>query len=74
MNPIPEILAHLNTVPFRAFAIRTSDGRGFRVLHPDFLTITARGRILYEQDETHTAFILPLHVVGVESLSEQAFT
>ncbi len=72
MNPIQEIVAYLKTVPFRPFVIHTTDGREFPVLHPDFLTITPRGKILYERDEKSTAFISPLHVVSVESLPETA--
>ena len=71
VNPLEEILAFLRTVPFRPFAIRTSDGREFQVLHPDFLTITPRKKILYERDAQSTAFISPLQVVSVESLPER---
>ena len=71
MNPLHEILAFLRTTPFRPFAIRTSEGREFRILHTDFLTVTARGKILFETDDT-AAFISPLHVVSVDSLPESA--
>ena len=69
MNPLQEILAFLRTTPFHPFAIRTSDGREFRILHPDFLTITPRGKILFETNDS-AAFISPLHVVTVESMPE----
>ena len=71
MNPLHEILAFLRATPFRPFCIRTRDGREFRILHTDFLTVTARGKILFETDAT-AAFISPVHVVGVESLPETA--
>lgn len=71
MNPLVEIRAYLQAVPFRPFAIHTSDGRSFRVQHPDFLTVTPRGRILFEADDL-SAFISPLHVVSVEHVTEPA--
>lgn len=72
MNPLPDIIAFLQASPFQPFAIFTSDGRKFPVLHPDFLTVTARGKLLYERDERTAAWISPLHVVSVEPWSETA--
>ena len=72
MNPLPDIIAFLRASPFHPFAIHTSDGRQFQVLHPDFLTVTARGKLLFERDERTAAWISPLHVVSVGALPESA--
>lgn len=71
MNPLHEIRACLRAVPFRPFIIRVTDGREFPVPHPDFLTVTPRGTILFEHGDD-SAYISPLHVVSVDKPAQSA--
>lgn len=71
MNALREIRACLAAVPFRPFTIRVTDGRAFHVPHPDFLTVTPRGTILFEKGDD-SAYISALHVVSVDKPAESA--
>ena len=67
MNPIPMLRELLSASPFRPFVVCLSDGRKLPVPHPDFLTISPRGRILWEgRTEDEFAMAMPIHVTGVE--------
>ena len=73
MNPVPEIREFLHAAPFAAFEIRLSDGRAFRITHPDLVTITGRGRIIVEGDSDDVyANVSPLHVTSVERVRSPA--
>ena len=64
-----EVRRLMNAEPFVPFMIRTSDGRQYRVKHPDYVAISPKGgRItVYANEETGT-MLSALHVVAVEEL------
>ena len=64
-----EVRRLMNAEPFVPFMIRTSDGRQYRVKHPDYVAISPKGgRItVYANEETGT-MLSALHVVAAEEL------
>jgi hypothetical protein len=62
-----EIRKHLDAVPFVPFVIKTSDGKQYRVKHPDFLAISPKGgRVAVFADEEASTTLSALHMVAVE--------
>ncbi|HYE19278.1 MAG TPA: hypothetical protein VEA69_12585 [Tepidisphaeraceae bacterium] len=53
--------------PFAPFDIRTSDGRVYTVDHPDFLTRSRDGKVIYyiTEDDRLTSLALS-HIVALE--------
>lgn len=53
--------------PFVPFMVKTSDGKQYRVKHPDYVAISPKGgRItVYAEEETGT-MLSALHIVAVE--------
>lgn len=41
---VTAIKAHLDSAPFRPFALVTASGNSYRVKHPDFVTFSPAGR------------------------------
>ena len=69
MNPIPLLRELLAAHPFRPFVVCLSDGRKLPVPHPDFLTVTPNGRIVWEgRTEDDFALAMPFHVTGIHHL------
>jgi hypothetical protein len=69
MDPISMLRELLTAVPFKPFVLCLSDGRKLPVRHPDFLTISPKGRIMWEGDaDNEFAMAMPYHVTGVEHL------
>ncbi len=57
----------MNAEPFRPFFVKTSDGRRYRVKHPDYVAISPKGgRLTLYADEETTTTLSALHIVGVE--------
>lgn len=53
--------------PFMPFVIKSSDGKQYRVKHPDYVAISPKGgRITVYADEEHFAMLSALHIVAVE--------
>jgi len=64
-----EVRKLVHAVPFRAFFVKTSDGKQYRVKHPDDLAISPKGgRITLYDDEETTTTLSALHIVAVEPL------
>ncbi|HWB60813.1 MAG TPA: hypothetical protein VG733_15055 [Chthoniobacteraceae bacterium] len=62
-----EIRKLMHAIPFESFVVRTSDGRQYRVKHPDYVAISPRGgRVTLFDDEETTTTLTSLHIVGVE--------
>ena len=62
-----EIRKHTHAVPFVPFLIKTSDGKQYRVRHPDYVAFSPKGgRVVVFADEEATTTISALHVVAVE--------
>ena len=62
-----EIRKHLEVVPFVPFVIKTSDGKQYRVKHPDYVAISPKGgRITFYSDEEVSTTLSALHIVAVE--------
>lgn len=57
----------MNAEPFVRFLIKTSDGKQYRLRHPDYLAISPKGgRVtVYDTEETG-AMLSTLHIVAVE--------
>lgn len=69
MNPIPMLRELLAAHPFKPFAVCLSDGRKLPVPHPEFLTVSPHGRIIWEgETEDDFALAMPFHVTGIEIL------
>ena len=57
----------MNAEPFVRFFIKTSDGKQYRVKHPDYVAISPKGgRITVYADEEVTTTLSALHMVAVE--------
>ena len=62
-----EIRKHLDAVPFVPFLIKTSDGKQYRVKHPDSVAISPKGgRGVVFADEEASTTLSALHMVAVE--------
>jgi hypothetical protein len=73
MNPVDVIRDFLRTTPFAPFDIRLSDGRAWRVTHPDFVMITGRGRVIIEGETDDVyANVSPMHITSVERVRASA--
>ncbi len=58
-------LIHAN--PFIPFIVKTSDGKQYRVKHPDYVAISPKGgRITVYADEETSTTLSALHIVAVE--------
>ena len=57
----------MNAEPFVPFFIRTSDGKQYRVRHPDYVAISPKGgRVTVYDNEETGAMLSALHIVAVE--------
>ena len=62
-----EIRKLMHAVPFAPFTVKTSDGKQYRVKHPDYLAISPKGgRITVYADEETSTTLSALHIVAVE--------
>jgi hypothetical protein len=53
--------------PFKPFVIKSSDGKQYRVKHPDYVAISPKGgRITVYSYEERFAMLSALHIVAVE--------
>ena len=52
---------------FRPFVIRTSDGREFKVPHPEFIAVGKYEVAVVDRDG-HIDTLAPLHIVSIKSL------
>ena len=68
-----EVRKLLHAVPFQSFLVKTSDGKQYRVKHPDYVAISPKGGrlTLYADEETSTT-VSALHIVAVEPLRNRA--
>jgi len=53
---------------FRPFVIRTSDGREFKVPHPEFMAIGKYAIAVVDRDG-HINTIAPLHIASIKDLA-----
>lgn len=59
----------MNAEPFTPFLIKTSDGKQYRVKHPDYVAISPKGgRVTVYADEETGTMLTALHIVAVESM------
>jgi hypothetical protein len=64
-----EVCRLMNAEPFAPFMVKTSDGKQYRVKHPDYVAISPKGgRITLYDDEETTTTVSALHMVAVEVL------
>jgi len=62
-----EVRRLLHAEPFVPFLIKTSDGKQYRVKHPDYVAISPKGgRITVYADEETSTMLSALHMVAVE--------
>ena len=62
-----EVRKLMNAEPFVPFLIKTSDGKQYRVKHPDYVAISPKGgRITVFADEEVSTTLSALHMVAVE--------
>lgn len=62
-----EVRRLINAEPFVPFLIKTSDGRQYRVKHPDYVAVSPKGgRITVYADEEVGTMLSALHIVAVE--------
>ena len=60
-----EIKNLMQAVPFQPFVIHVSDGRIFRVPHPDFIHVGRFGRVFLELDEHGLDILQVRQITGV---------
>lgn len=70
INPATVMIANIlklqETVPFRPFTVKTSDGRSYEILTPDHITVTRHLRhIEIESDDYKMWTINPLHITSI---------
>jgi len=64
---IDEVRKLIHAEPFVPFLIKTSDGKQYRVKHPDYVAISPKGgRIVVFADEEASTTLSALHMVAVE--------
>jgi hypothetical protein len=62
-----EVRKLIHAEPFVPFLIKTSDGKQYRVKHPDYVAISPKGgRIVVFADEEASTTLSALHMVAVE--------
>ena len=68
MQPMTdEVRKLMNAEPFVPFLVKTSDGKQYRVKHPDYVAISPKGgRITVFADEEVSTTLSALHMVAVE--------
>jgi hypothetical protein len=68
MATIEQVRDAMQTVPFRGFTVKLTDGQEYFVKHRDFISVpaTPRGRDLVIHDDKGTHRVDILHVVQVE--------
>jgi hypothetical protein len=63
-----EVRKLIHAEPFVPFLIKTSDGKHYRVKHPDYVAISPKGgRIVVFADEEASTTLSALHMVAVEA-------
>ena len=68
-----EVRKLINAEPFVPFFVKTSDGKQYRVKHPDYVAISPKGgRIVVFADEEATTTLSALHIVAVEPQRSRA--
>jgi hypothetical protein len=68
-----EVRRLMHAEPFVRFVVKTSDGKQYRVKHPDYVAISPKGgRITVYADEETSTMISALHIVAVEPLRNRA--
>jgi hypothetical protein len=68
-----EVRKLLHAEPFLPFTIRTSDGKQYRVKHPDYVAISPKGgRITVYADEETSTTLSALHMVAVAPLTRRS--
>ena len=62
-----EVRKLMHAEPFTPFLVKTSDGKQYRVKHPDYVAISPKGgRIVVFADEEASTTLSALHIVAVE--------
>jgi hypothetical protein len=68
-----EVRKLLHAEPFLPFMIKTSDGKQYRVKHPDYVAISPKGgRITVYADEETSTTLSALHMVAVAPLARRS--
>ena len=62
-----EVRKLMNAEPFVPFLVKTSDGKQYRVKHPDYVAISPKGGwTTFFADEEVSTTLSALHIVAVE--------
>ena len=62
-----EVRKQTRAIPFVPFWIKASDGKQYRVKHPDYVAFSPKGgRIVVFADEEATTTLSALHIVAFE--------
>ncbi|MEM9345577.1 MAG: hypothetical protein AAGB26_03055 [Planctomycetota bacterium] len=71
---IEELTKAMNATPFQAFTLFLSDGRSFRVMHPEFIMRSGTGRmVVVSEPEMKTVEVIDLlHVTGMQYSNESS--
>ena len=70
-----EVRKLLYAEPFAPFVIKTSDGKQYRVKHPDYVAISPKGgRITVYADEETSTTLSALHMVAVAAQGRRSRT
>ncbi len=68
-----EVRKLMHAEPFHPFLVKTSDGKQYRVKHPDYVAISPKGgRITVYADEETSSTLSALHIVAVEAMRSKS--
>ena len=68
-----EVRRLMNAEQFVPFFVKTSDGKQYRVKHPDYVAISPKGgRVSLCDDEETTTILSALRIVAVEKMPARA--
>ena len=68
-----EVIDIIDRQPFIPFDVRTSDGRGYRIDHPEFVMRSRDGNTLYLQtDDDRNVRLDSHHIVAIEDANAPA--
>lgn len=69
---VDELKRLTKAMPFMPFTLHMTDGRAFRIPHPDHISVMAKGLIVVQDDEGVVNLLRPLLLAGIETPTSTA--
>ncbi len=67
-----ELRRLIKAMPFMPFTLHMTDGRAFRIPHPDHISVMVKGLIVVQDDEGVVNLLPPLLLAGIETQTPAA--